>query len=173
MLPSRTLRLCCMPACVYVCGCFSLHSIPAISSVLVFDVFNANFPNSHGSHFEHMGLEMWLKTWCFIPKGKKWNLWNAKYLFDVYLAVQSRLSQAECSQWLLCECVCERDFLCMLCACWMLFCSNPWLIKEFDYCQAAASNMTNPASLTRTGSFPPVLWWLAASVEWCVVLITY
>lgn len=57
------------------------------------------------------------------------------------------------------------QLLCMLCACWMLFCDLflscyiLWLIKEFDYCQAAASNPTNPASLTHTRSFLPVFWW--------------
>lgn len=52
----------------------------------------------------------------------------------------------------------------------ILLYSGFWIGQKFDYCQAAVSNLTNPASLTHMRSFLPVFWWLAAKKSsdlWC------
>jgi len=59
-LPSRTLRLCCMPACGCLCleslrstpSCFLLKTISYILYEHVFGIW-ANCPVSHRRHFEH------------------------------------------------------------------------------------------------------------------------
>lgn len=85
-----------------------------------------------------------------------------------------KISLTECSQWLLCE----WDWWwlkCMLCACWLQFFLNFILYsgfsigRKFDYCQAAVSNLTNPASLTHEELSSCFLVIGCQKVKWFVV----
>lgn len=130
LLPSRTLRLC-VHACVCLCVWkfvyrvntqvyifpfffFFFNNFSMIEKVFVWNTFSANCPNSQSSHFLNTQKRDWEQ--CYRLYLKQMSLKAA--LTDIVISTVNQMwnvekvacsdeltahSQAECSQWLLCE----------------------------------------------------------------------